>query len=124
MLPSILLLPHAANGEESMFSPPMETTTFVGRTIADDRLKTDIIFSLAPVALIATKCQKYIDRVESEIIAIPKHPTFNQSKIAISGEVIERWNLTLCEKQLPAIVKYTFTPEGKTNYSISLEPGR
>lgn len=124
---SLFCIAQSAIAQDSMFEPPfadMPSTTFVGKTIAGEQLKYDIMFHLGTIASAATKCPKFIERIESSVAEIPKPPTFNQARVAVSGEVIERWNLTLCNKQATAFVRYFFTPEGRTNFSISVEPGK
>lgn len=98
-------------------------TKFQGKTIAQGKLRTQVMALAVPYAQMQSKCGNAIELMETEIFSIPKKPVVSNG-VAVYGEIIERWVATLCEKKQTLFVTYSFTPEGKTNYAVSGEPQR
>lgn len=49
---------------------------------------------------------------------------FNESRVAVAGEMQERWLARGCGKAFIAYVWFAFTPDGKTNHALSTSPER
>jgi hypothetical protein len=100
---------------------PTANTRFEGKSIAQGKFRSQVMALARQYAQLRTNCSGPIESMATEIVAVPKKPTFANG-LPVSGEVIEKWVASLCGKNQPMYVTYSFTPEGKANYAVSGEP--
>lgn len=102
---------------------PANGIEYHGTSIASSNLRSQIMASYEVLFRPMTGCQK-IDRVERQSLGAFKPVRFNESRVAVEGEMQERWLARGCGKAFIAYVWFAFTQDGMTNHALSTSPER
>ena len=116
--------PTASTRGTSDTTPAFETTKLQGKTLAlimGTTTKSNALRIAVPYAQMQAKCDKPVELIEAEVFSIPEKPVFANGA-AVSGELVERWTASLCDRKQVIYMTWVFTGQGTSNISVSTKP--
>lgn len=101
------------------------TIEFSGQSVInklDNIFRQDIMPKLIPYSAIVSGCKEPIEKIETQIIERPDNPASNAQGQLTSGKIKERWNLSMCQREVSIYVTIEFLPDGQSTHELSTKP--